>query len=360
MKVGIVGLPNAGKSSLFNALTRAGAPEAGYPFTTVEPNVAVVGVPDERLDRVAETVGSSPVVHETIEFHDIAGLVRGAHQGEGLGNRFLANIRETDAILHVVRVHDDPRVVHPEGRVEPLADVEAVETELLFADLEQAERRLERVARQAKSLEKEAVAEEGWLRGVVEALRAGRGVRSVPPPDEAPEAPLRLAALTSKPVLFVANVAEGESPEPPPELVEHARASGARAAAVSARLESELAELDDSEAAEMRRELGVSESGLATVVREAFALLELISFFTAHPGAEARARAIRRGTRARRAAGAVHTDMERGFVAAEITPWADLVEAGGYPAARESAVTRVEGRDYVVQDGDVVTFRFTA
>ena len=360
MKVGIVGLPNAGKSSLFNALTRAGAPEAGYPFTTVEPNVAVVGVPDERLDRVAETVGSSPVVHETIEFHDIAGLVRGAHRGEGLGNRFLANIRETDAILHVVRVHDDPRVVHPEGRVEPLADVEAVETELLFADLEQAERRLERVARQAKSLEKEAVAEESWLRGVVEALRAGRGVRSVPPPDEAPEAPLRLAALTSKPVLFVANVAEGESPEPPPELVEHASASGARVAAVSARLESELAELDDSDAAEMRRELGASESGLATVVREAFALLELISFFTAHPGAEARARAIRRGTRARRAAGAVHTDMERGFVAAEITPWADLVEAGGYPAARESAVTRVEGRDYVVQDGDVVTFRFTA
>ena len=359
MKVGIVGLPNAGKSSLFNALTRAGAPEAGYPFTTVEPNVAVVGVPDERLDRVAETVGSAPVVHETIEFHDIAGLVRGAHRGEGLGNRFLANIRETDAILHVVRVHDDPRVVHPEGRVEPLADAEAVETELLFADLEQAERRLERVARQAKSLEKEAVAEESWLRGVVEALRAGRGVRSVPPPDEAPEAPLRLAALTSKPVLFVANVAEGESPEPPPELVEHARASGARVAAVSARLESELAELDDSEAAEMRRELGASESGLATVVREAFALLELISFFTAHPGAEARARAIRRGTRARRAAGAVHTDMERGFVAAEITPWADLVEAGGYPAARESAVTRVEGRDYVVQDGDVVTFRFT-
>jgi ribosome-binding ATPase len=359
MKVGIVGLPNAGKSSLFNALTRAGAPEAGYPFTTVEPNVAVVGVPDERLDRVAETVGSSPVVHETIEFHDIAGLVRGAHRGEGLGNRFLANIRETDAIMHVVRVHDDPRVVHPEGRVEPLADVEAVETELLFADLEQAERRLERVARQAKSLEKEAVAEESWLRGVVEALRAGRGARSVPPPDEAPEAPLRLAALTSKPVLFLANVAEGESPEPPPELVEHARTSGARVAAVSARLESELAELDDSEAAEMRRELGVSESGLATVVREAFALLELISFFTAHPGAEARARAIRRGTRARRAAGAVHTDMERGFVAAEITPWADLVEAGGYPAARESAVTRVEGRDYVVQDGDVVTFRFT-
>src|ERR671925_1332742 len=167
MKIGIVGMPNAGKSSLFNALTRAGAQAANYPFTTVEPNVAVVAIPDERVDRIAETVGSSPVVHETIEFHDIAGLVRGAHRGEGLGNRFLANIRETDAILHVVRVHDDPRVVHPEGRVEPLADVETIETELLYADLEQAERRLERVARQAKSRDKEAVAEEAWLREVV-------------------------------------------------------------------------------------------------------------------------------------------------------------------------------------------------
>ncbi len=190
MKIGIVGLPNAGKSSLFNALTQAGAPAAGYPFTTVEPNVAIVGVPDERLDRVAETVGASPVVHETIEFHDIAGLVRGAHRGEGLGNRFLANIRETDAILHVVRVHEDEQVVHPDGRVDPLADVETVETELLYADLEQAERRLERVARQAKSLEREAVAEEAWLREVVDAIRSGRPVRSVPAPADAPGAAL--------------------------------------------------------------------------------------------------------------------------------------------------------------------------
>jgi ribosome-binding ATPase len=359
VKVGIVGLPNAGKSTLFNALTRAGAQEANYPFTTVEPNVAVVRVPDERLDRVAETVGAAPVIHETIEFHDIAGLVRGAHQGEGLGNRFLADIRETDAILHVVRVHDDPRVVHPDGRVDPAADVETVETELLFADLEQAERRLERVARQARSLDKEAVAEEAWLREVVEALRTGRPVRSVPAPADAPEARQRLSALTSKPMLFVANVAEGEPLEAPAELREHPSATGARATALSARLESELSELDEGEAADMREELGASESGLATVVREAFALLELISFFTAHAGAEAQARAIRRGTRARQAAGVVHTDMERGFVAAEVTTWADLVEAGGYAPARERALTRIEGRDYVVQDGDVVTFRFT-
>ncbi|MBD0281412.1 MAG: redox-regulated ATPase YchF [Thermoleophilaceae bacterium] len=359
MKVGIVGLPNAGKSSLFNALTKAGAPTAGYPFTTVEPNVAIVGVPDERVDRVAATVGASPVVHETIEFHDIAGLVRGAHRGEGLGNRFLANIRETDAILHVVRVHEDEQVVHPDGRVDPVADVETVETELLYADLEQAERRLERVARQAKSLEKEALAEEAWLREVVDALRSGRPVRSVPAPAHAPGAAQRLSALTSKPVLYVANVAEDAPLEAPAALRDHAAATGARVAAVSARLEAELAELDDEEAAEMRREMGVSESGLATVVREAFTLLDLITFFTADRGTEARARAIPRGTPARRAAGAVHTDMERGFAAAEVTPWADLVDAGGYAPARERALTRVEGRDYVVRDGDVVVFRFT-
>jgi GTP-binding protein YchF len=359
VKIGIVGLPNAGKSSLFNALTRAGAQAANYPFTTVEPNVAVVPVADERLERVAATVGASPVIHEAIEFHDIAGLVRGAHRGEGLGNRFLANIRETDAILHVVRVHGDPHVVHPEGRVDPLADVDAVDTELLFADLEQAERRLERVARQARSLEKELVAEEAWLREVVEALRAGRAVRTVAPPAGAPGAGTRLQALTSKPVLYLANVAEGEPLEPPPELVEHARARGARATAVSARLEAELSELDGGEAEAMRADLGAGESGLATVVRESFALLDLISFFTAGEGKEARARAIPRGTPARRAAGAVHTDMERGFVAAEVVPWDALVDAGGYVAARERALLRIEGRDYELRDGDVVTFRFT-
>ena len=360
MKVGIVGLPNAGKSSLFNALTRAGAQAANYPFTTVEPNVSVVPVPDERLERVAQTVGAAPVVHETIEFHDIAGLVRGAHRGEGLGNRFLGNIRETDAILHVVRAHHDQSVVHPEGRVDPLADVEAVETELLYADLEQAEARLERVARQAKSGDRELVAEERWLRAVVEALGQGRPVREVPPPEDAPGAEVRLHPLTDKPVLYVANVAEGEPLEPPEALREHARAREARAAAVSARLESELAELGGEEEAAMREEMGMEESGLATVVREAFALLELVSFFTADRGAEARAHAIRRGTPARRAAGSVHTDMERGFVAAEVVPWDRLVEAGGYAAARERALLRVEGRDYPVRDGDVVNFRFTA
>jgi GTP-binding protein YchF len=359
MRVGIVGLPNAGKSSLFNALTRAGAQAANYPFTTVEPNVAVVGVPDDRLERVAETVEARPIVHETIAFHDIAGLVRGAHQGEGLGNQFLGNIRETDAIVHVVRVHDDSQVVHPEGHVDPVADAETVETELLYADLESAERRLERVAKQAKSLDKEAVAEERWLREVVEALREGRPARTVPPPEEAPGAAMRLTALTSKPVLYVANMGEGDVLEPPAELREYAERAGARATAVSARLESELGELDDEEAAAMREELGVKESGLETVIREAYTLLDLISFFTAGKDKEARAHSIRRGTRARQAAGGVHTDMERGFVAAEIVAWDALVDAGGYNEARERAQLRVEGRDYEMRDGDVVTFRFT-
>jgi ribosome-binding ATPase len=354
-----VGLPNAGKSSLFNALTRAGAPAANYPFTTVDPNVAVVAVPDERLERVAQTVGASPVVAQTIEFHDIAGLVAGAHRGEGLGNRFLANIRETDALLHVVRTHDDAQVVHPEGRVDPVEDAETVETELLQADLEQAERQLERVARQARSLDKELVAQEAWLRRVVEALGSGRPARAVPPPEDAPQALTNLQPLTAKPVLYVANVAEGEPLKAPAGLRDHAAAAGARTVGVSARLEAELGELGAEEAREMRADLGVEDTGLERVVGEAFALLDLITFFTAHEGAEARARAVPRRTTARRAAGAVHTDMEQGFVAAEAVGWEELVEAGGYAAARERAVLRTEGRDYEVRDGEVLTFRFT-
>ena len=359
MKIGIVGLPNAGKSTLFNALTNAGAEVAGYPFTTVEPNVAVVPVPDERLERVAEVVGASPVVHETIEFHDIAGLVRGAHTGEGLGNRFLANIRETDAILHVVRAHEDPNVPHPEGRVDPVADVEAVEIELLYADLEQAERRLERVARQAKSHERAAVAEEAWLRELIDSLGAGRPARELPPPADAPNALRDLQPLTAKPVLYVANVAEGEAGEVPAALSERAEPSRARAVAVCARLEAELAELGAEEAAAMRGELVAGEPGLEVVVAAAFDLLGLISFFTAHPGAEARAHAVPAGSTAWQAAGEVHTDMQRGFVRAEVAAWDALVAAGGYAAARERAELRTEGRDYVVRDGDVVTFRFT-
>ena len=359
MKIGIVGMPNAGKSSLFNALTRAGVDAANYPFTTVEPNVAVVPVPDERLDRVVETIRATPTVYETIEFHDIAGLVRGAPRGEGLGNRFLANIRETDALLHVVRAHEDAQVVHPEGRVDPLADIDTIETELLYADLEQAERRLDKVAREAKSGDKDKVAEEGWLRELVSALGEGRPARTVPVPAGAPMAMQNLQPLSAKPVLYLANVGEGEPLEPPAALREHAEAAGARAAAVSARLEAELSELDSGDALTMREDMGVEESGLATVIREAWELLGLISFFTAGEGKEGRAWAVPRGTRARRAAGKIHTDIERGFVAAEVVGWQDLVQAGGYAAARETAKLRVEGREYEMRDGDVMTVRFT-
>jgi GTP-binding protein YchF len=355
VKIGIVGLPNAGKTTLFNALTRAGAETAAYPFTTVDPNVAIVPVPDERLAAVAAAAGASPAIPETIEFHDIAGLVSGAASGEGLGNRFLAAIRETDAICHVIRAHGDEGVPHPGGRVDPIADAEAVEAELLLADLEQAQRRLERVRRLAGSGDEEQAAERDWLELVVEGLAHGQPVREVPAPDAAPDAPTHLQALSSKPVLYVANVDEG-SDRSPAELAEHA-GGGAACIAISARIEAELAELPDDEARQMRADLGLGESGLELLVRSAYELLELVTFFTAHRGSEARARALRRGSSAWDAAGRVHTDIQARFVRAEVIDWRELVEAGGYTAAREQGLIRTEGRDYVVRDGDVVTIR---
>jgi ribosome-binding ATPase len=351
-------MPNAGKSSLFNALTRAGAEAANYPFTTIEPNVAVVPVVDERLDRVAETIGASNVVHDTIDFHDIAGLVRGAHEGEGLGNRFLANIREVDAIVHVVRAHHDPNVVHPEGDVDPARDIETIETELVYADLEQAERRLDRVTKQARGGDKQAQAEERWLTDLIAALQAGRPARTVPVPDDAPNALRNLQPLTAKPVLLVANVDEGDDAVPP-EIAEHAAAIGAVAVAVSSRLESELAELDDADAAAMRDDLGIAESGLRRVVDGAFSLLHLIAFFTAGEDKPAQSWHLRDGLTAWNAAGEIHSDIQRGFVRAEVVGWQELVDAGGYAGARDRGVLRLEGRDYVMRDGDVITVKFT-
>ena len=356
MKVGIVGLPNAGKSTLFNALTKGGAPTGDYPFTTIEPNLAIAEVPDARLAQVAETVGSSELVPATISFYDIAGLVKGASEGEGLGNRFLASIRETDAICHVVRCHADGGVPHPDGRVDPLADIETIETELMLADLEQVERRLQRVGKGAKSGEAEAIAERDWLEAVRGALAAGRPARSVPVPEAAPDAARNLGALTTKPVLYVANVDEGDA-DPPGAVAEHAAAVGAGAVAVSARIEGELAELDPAEAEEMRESYGVEGSGLARLVRAAYDLLDLITFFTAGEGKEAMARPLPRGATAWEAAAEVHGEIQEAFVKAEVIGWRELVECGGYAPARDRGLLRIEGRDYVVQDGDVITIK---
>jgi hypothetical protein len=358
MKVGIVGMPNAGKSSLFSALTGVAAEAANYPFTTIEPNVAVVPVEDQRMQQVADTVKAAKIVWDTIAFHDIAGLVAGAHKGEGLGNQFLANIRETDALLHVVRAHTDSGIVHSEGSVDPLRDIATIETELVYADLEQAERRIARVVRQARGGDKHAVAEQRWLEQVIAALQEGKPARTVPVPDDAADAQVLLGSLTAKPVLFVANVNEGDI-EVPPAIADYAAAHGAGAVAVSARLEAELGALSPEEAAEMRDDLGLAESGLQTVVRGAFELLDLIAFFTAGEDKPAQTWHLRRGLSAWHAAGQIHSDIQKGFVRAEVVSWDALVRYGGYGGARENAALRLEGRDYVMHDGDVITVKFT-
>jgi ribosome-binding ATPase len=339
MRVGIIGLPNAGKSTLFNALTSAGAEAAEYPFTTVDPNVAVVPVPDDRLDRVADTVGIELRIAEQIEFVDIAGLVRGAHKGEGLGNRFLGHIRDVDAVLHVVRAFEHPQVAHPHGEIDPVIDLETVEAELLLADLETAEQRLADVERRAGGGERDARAEVDFWRPVVEGLRGGQ------------PAPLDAGLLTSKPALVVANVGEGE--ELPPAL------QSRNALAVCALDEAELSELDPQEAAAMRAELGIAADALAEIVGATYLLLGLVTFFTAVGEKEVRARSLQRGRTAVEAAGKVHTDMERGFVRAEVIGWQELIEAGSFAHARELGKLRTEGRDYAVQDGDVLTIKFT-
>jgi GTP-binding protein YchF len=339
MKVGIVGLPNAGKSTLFNALTQAGAQSAEYPFTTVDPNVAIVPVPDDRLDRIGDVLGIAKRAPEQIEFVDIAGLVRGAHQGEGLGNRFLGHIRDVDAVLHVVRAFENAQVAHPHGEGDPASDLETVEAELLLADLESAQRRLEAAEKAARSNDKEAIREAEMWRSVLGGLEQGEA------------APPEAALLSSKPTLVVANVGEGE------ELPAALAARGA--VAICARDEAELGELSPDEAAAMRAELGIRSGALEEIVRAAYDLLGLITFFTAVGGTEVRARSLRRGASALEAAGRVHTDMQKGFVRAEAIGWHELVEAGSFARAREHALLRTEGRDYVVADGDVLTIRFT-
>ncbi|MEZ4414142.1 MAG: redox-regulated ATPase YchF [Gemmatimonadota bacterium] len=362
LKVGIVGLPNVGKSSLFNALTAAGVPSENFPFCTVDPNVGTVEVPDPRLDHIHELVGSTRKVPTVIHFVDIAGLVAGASQGEGLGNRFLSHIREVDAIAHVLRCFDDPNVTHVSGTVDPVRDRDIVETELVLADLESIERRRDRLAKKAKSGEKDAQKELALVERVHALLAAGRPARLLEVEPEERKLLKQLALLTAKPVLYVLNVSEGDLPagtNPFTEAVEAAiRSDGSeRTVAVSSRVESELAELDPAERAEFLESLGIEERGLDRLVREAYTLLDLITFFTAGEN-ESRAWTVRRGAKAPEAAGEIHSDFERGFIRAETIHYDEFVRMGSLKRAREEGRIRSEGKEYVVQDGDIVLFRF--
>ena len=361
-RCGIVGLPNVGKSTLFNALTEtAAAQAANYPFCTIEPNVGRVAVPDERLDKIREIAASAQEIETQIEFVDIAGLVRGASKGEGLGNQFLANIREVDAIVHVLRCFEGGDVTHVEGRVDPIADAETVETELMLADLDSLERRIPNLVKRAQQGDKEAKIEASVLAQALELLRASKPARLVKPKDPEEEKALKRAQLlTAKPVLYVCNVDEADAAEGnslSARVFEKAAAENAKAVVVSAAIESEIATLPPDEREAFLADLGLHETGLARVIRAGYELLGLITFFTAGPK-EARAWTVHRGARAPEAAGEIHTDFERGFIRAETIAYDDYVRFGGEAGARDAGKLRSEGKDYVVQDGDVMLFRF--
>jgi GTP-binding protein YchF len=357
LSVGIVGIPNAGKSTLFNALCCGGAKVAEYAFCTIEPNRAVVAVPDPRLRRVAEIFEQERAVPASVEFVDIAGLVRGASRGEGLGNQFLAAIREADAILHVVRCFENPRVSHPEGSVDPVRDVEIVESELILADIESVVRRQQRIAPNLKARAAEAEEEASALARLLEHLNAGRPARSMPGWEEIASA-VQLYPLTAKPEVYLANV--GEEDEASSGLVERLRASAAGpVVSLAARLEADIGELGEEERGPFMAELGLSAMGLERVIRACYDTLGLVTFFTG-VGAEARAWPVPRGTHLDRAAGQIHTDMERGFIRAEVIDFEALAEAGSWREAHRSGRVRTEGRDYEVSEGDVVLVRFQA
>jgi hypothetical protein len=362
LATGIVGLPNVGKSTLFNAITQAGAESANYPFCTIDPNVGIVEVPDERLDRLTEMFTPQRKVPTAFEFVDIAGLVEGASRGEGLGNKFLSHIREVDAIAHVVRCFEDPNITHVSGSVDPIRDINVINLELILADMETVERRMERTRKQLKSGDKKAQAEIELLERLKQVFDEGKPARSLALSDEERLIIRDLHLLTIKPVLYVANVGENEVSnydENPhvKKVKEFATAEGAEVIVISAKVESEIAELEGEDRQLFLEELGLKESGLDRLIKAAYKLLGLITYFTAGVQ-EVRAWTIRKGTKAPQAAGVIHSDFEKGFIRAEVVGYEDLIQAGSMAKAREMGLLRLEGKEYVVADGDVMHFRF--
>ena len=361
MKRGIVGLPNVGKSTLFNSITNAGAECANYPFCTIEPNVGVVPVPDERLDKLTQMYKPEKTTHAIIEFVDIAGLVKGASKGEGLGNKFLSHIREVDAIAHVVRCFEDSNIVHVDGSISPLRDIETINLELIFSDMEMLEKRLDSAKKRLKA-DKKAADEIKVLEKIKTALGQGKCARTVELTDEEKEQIKDLYLLTSKPVLYIANVSEeqianAENDEMVKQVEEFAKTENAKVIPLCVKIEEELSSLEGDDKKEMLEALGLSESGLDKVVKTSYDLLGLMSFLTAGEP-EVRAWTIKKGTKAPQAAGKIHSDIERGFIRAEVVSYDDLIKEGSMLACKEKGLVRSEGKEYVMQDGDIVLFRF--
>ena len=362
MKLGIVGLPNVGKSTLFNALTKAGAESANYPFCTIDSNIGIAFVPDKRLQALSDLYNSEKITPATVEFVDIAGLVKGASKGEGLGNQFLANIREVDAIVHVVRCFEDDNVVHVDGSVDPIRDIETINLELIFSDLEIIERRIAKTSRGARN-DKALAAELALLEKIKKHLEEGQLAKTMELSEEEAELAKDFNLLTAKPVIYAANVGEddlandGVNNEYVQKVREYAAGTGSEVFVVSAKTEEELSELDDDEKAIFLEDMGLSESCLDKLIKASFSILGLTSFLTAGPK-EVRAWTINKGTKAPQAAGKIHTDFEKGFIKAEVVNYNDLMELGSMSAAREKGLVRMEGKEYVVRDDDIIVFRF--